>query len=169
MEVCHSHGHPNATFRALLFQCFIILAAGMMVCSCNVPTKIADEIARGTDEITATVNGTPYTFEVKGGTNYFGIHTSGVSGRNSIGLNLGYGLPGKTTWNGDRYSMNSGPDASWNGAYALRGLGYLNVIQHDADLEIITGTFEFMTIDPATKDTIRVTDGTFRVHYITTD
>jgi hypothetical protein len=165
----HAHDYSCTAFRRLQQFCCMMLAAGMLFSSCSTPTPIADEIVFGAepDEITAKVDGASMTFAVGKGTNYFGIHTSGVSGANSIGLHLGGGSPGTMMWTAPHTMMDSDPAASWNGMDAIKGLGYLNIIHNER--ACVSGTFEFMTIDPETKDTIRITDGTFRVHYVTTD
>ena len=169
LDMRHSYGHPNVTSRGIFSYFFFMITVGMIFSSCSTPTPIADEIVFGAepDVITARVDGSPMTFEVNRGTKYFGIHTSGVSGENSIILDLGYGSPGKFLWVGERSFMSAESAASLNGAAAIKGLGYLNIILNER--ACVSGTFEFTTINPVTKDTIRVSDGTFRVHYITTD
>jgi hypothetical protein len=152
-----------------LRTCILALCLSAGLSACSTPTDIADEIAVGPnpDQITLKVNGVPYVFDVQNSSNYFGIHTGASADGNSIWMNLGYGDVGTYAWTGQASFMETRPTAAWNGSYSIPDYGFLRITQKTS--EYVAGTFAFTTTNPTTHDTLRVTDGTFHIHFISTD
>jgi hypothetical protein len=153
--------------KPLLFVLALTILA--LLNSCNQPgaTNLYDRIAR-LDSLKANINGEFVNFgNIQASSSMMGMRTSGSTTSYAIAFFLGNGGGTGDTleWYSEYYLDGVGPYALLNNKKNIKGVGKLVFIEHDYQNAYIRGTFEFAAMD-STLDTVRITDGVFRVHYI---
>ena len=137
----------------------IFISAG---CSDN--TSPPTNASYGT--LSAKINGQAVNFtDIKAGSEMMGMWIRGSTANYSIAVFPGGGGVDTLKWYSYQYVFQLAPSASLNDYKAIKDVGALAITDHDWKYENIRGAFEFAIVD-STLDTIRVTEGSFSVHYI---
>ena len=116
----------------------------------------------------AVIEDTLHIFSNLGGSNYFGLSVNGQSDSYRVNLFLASGAIGTYKWVGTHYWMENDPYASLNNFNSIKDVGQLTIVENDKLNGFVRGTFDFAVLD-SVKDTIHVSEGSFRIHYQSLD
>jgi hypothetical protein len=147
---------------------YIFAILMLCLCGCNKQLHLLDPT--GSSSMIVTVNGSQDTLSNVTGTDFIGtLEIRGQTKRYKISMDLTSWNLGEHNWLGtDVHLATFYNDTSATGMdhVPIQNIGGYNILSIDNDNRVAEGTFSFVGLNSYTNDTIKVSDGLFKVYYV---